>query len=224
MPSFIYALSRACFIISILVNQWAFYRTAHMDTVGLEDFNIIDRALETTLSSQIDFFYPAFVCLEATQLLSYFRFVQAENWFYILNRVVTSLSVAQAVLMKHMVSKRLICIQEKAAEETGNILELVQTTRKVLNFNQKVNEVFSLRVANAIAIGLIIFLHCLLSHWRVYGLHKEIECFESTSPFYASLVQSHIIMELLFLAGISSKITSKAIKDFWSNRRCKNTS
>ncbi|KAG8318965.1 hypothetical protein J6590_101675 [Homalodisca vitripennis] len=45
-----------------------------MDTVGLEDFNSIDRALGTTLSSQIDFLYPAFLCLVATQLLSYLRF------------------------------------------------------------------------------------------------------------------------------------------------------
>ncbi|XP_046679220.1 uncharacterized protein LOC124366663 [Homalodisca vitripennis] len=190
-----------------------------MDTVGLEDFNSIDRALGTTLSSQIDFFYPAFLCLVATQLLSYLRFLKANNWFYIFNVVITSLSMVQTAFMKHMVSKRIICIQEKAAEETQNVLDLVQTTRRVHNLNKKINEVFSLRVANAIFIGFTFFLHCLLSHWRVYGLHKEIECFESISPFYASLFQSHIITELIFLAGISSKITSTVDSLSWDTNR-----
>ncbi|KAG8305451.1 hypothetical protein J6590_069792 [Homalodisca vitripennis] len=187
---------------------------ARTDTVGLEDLKSIDRALETTLSSQIDFFYPAFVFLVATQLLSSFRFVQEADCFYILNFVITSLSTAQAVLMKDMVSKRLICIQEKIEEENKNMLDLVQTTRRVLNFNKKVNEVFSLRVTNAISTGVSIFLHSLLSHWRVYGLHKEVQCFESTSPFFASLLQSLNISALIFLAGISSKIKSTVSNDF----------
>ncbi|KAG8270051.1 hypothetical protein J6590_093772 [Homalodisca vitripennis] len=190
-----------------------------MNTIGLEDLNSIDSALGQTLSYQTDFFYLTFVGLAVIQLLPYLRFVQYVDNFYIINTVTTTFSMIQAVLMKHMVSKRMKCIVEKAAE-THDILDVIATTRRTLGFNQKVNEVFSLRVANAVANGLIVFLQCLSAHWTVYGLHQEVRCFEYHSPILASVLQSYIIFQLLFLAGTSSKISSFVDALTWEiNRR-----
>ncbi|KAG8260842.1 hypothetical protein J6590_087441 [Homalodisca vitripennis] len=147
-----------------------------MNTIGLEDLNSIDRALGQTLSYQTDFFYLTFVGLAVIQLLPYLRFVQYVDNFYVINTVTTTFSMIQAVLMKHMVSKRMKCIVEKAAD-THDVLDIIATTRRTLGFNQKVNEVFSLRVANAVANGLIVFLQCLSAHWKVYGLHQEVDAF-----------------------------------------------
>ncbi|KAG8260840.1 hypothetical protein J6590_087439 [Homalodisca vitripennis] len=174
ITSFINKLSRASVILSTAVNTWAFLTVDRMNTIGLEDLNSIDSALGQTLSYQTDFFYLTFVGLAVIQLLPYLRFVQYVDNFYIINTVTTTFSMIQAVLMKHMVSKRMKCIVEKAAE-THDILDIIATTRRALGFNQKVNEVFSLRVANAVANGLIVFLQCLSAHWTVYGLHQEVD-------------------------------------------------
>ncbi|KAG8320197.1 hypothetical protein J6590_074699 [Homalodisca vitripennis] len=177
----------------IISTTWAFFRTAHMDTVGLEDFNIIDRALENTVRFQTDFFFPG-VCLSGNYPT------------YVLLQVCTrGRLVLYVPSSNNIILNCSSCVDEaheKGAEETQNILDIVQTIRRVLNFKKNVNDVFSLRVTNAISTGVSIFLNCLLSHWRVYGLHKEVQCFESTSPFFASLLQSHIISALIFLAGI----------------------
>ncbi|KAG8304467.1 hypothetical protein J6590_092829 [Homalodisca vitripennis] len=195
------------FIVSTLINLWAFLNVGQTDTVGLEDLISVDRDLETTLRTQIDFFYPAFVCFVTIQLSAYLRFIKETKSAYFITVVMTKFSSVQAVLMKHMVLKRMKCIQEKVVE-TRNILDIVSLTRRILGFNHKVNSVLSLCVANAISTGLLQFLASISSYWKVYGLHNMLQCYESTSPVLAAILQTHIITDLLFLAGTSRRISN----------------
>ncbi|KAG8329459.1 hypothetical protein J6590_085441 [Homalodisca vitripennis] len=195
------------FIVSTLINLWAFLNVGQTDTVGLEDLISVDRDLETTLRTQIDFFYPAFVCFVTIQLSAYLRFIKETKSAYFITVVMTKFSSVQAVLMKHMVLKRMKCIQEKVVG-TRNILDIVPLTRRILGFNLKVNSVLSLCVANAISTGLLQFLASISSYWKVYGLHNMLQCYESTSPVLTAILQTHIITELLFLAGTSRRISN----------------
>ncbi|KAG8294387.1 hypothetical protein J6590_104010 [Homalodisca vitripennis] len=200
-------MGRMFFIVSTLINVWAFLNVGQTDTVGLEDLISVDRDLETTLRTQIDFFYPAFVCFVTIQLSAYLRFIKESKSAYFITVVMTKFSSVQAILMKHMVLKRMKCIQEKVVE-TRNILDIVSLTRRILGFNHKVNSVLSLCVANAISTGLLQFLASISSYWKVYGLHNMLQCYESTSPVLAAILQTHIITDLLFLAGTSRRISN----------------
>ncbi|KAG8329454.1 hypothetical protein J6590_085432 [Homalodisca vitripennis] len=206
------------FIVSTLINLWVFLNVGQTDTVGLEDLISVDRDLETTLRTQIDFFYPAFVCFVTIQLSAYLRFIKETKSAYFITVVMTKFSSVQAVLMKHMVLKRMKCIQEKVVG-TRNILDIVPLTRRILGFNHKVNSVLSLCVANAISTGLLQFLASISSYWKVYGLHNMLQCYESTSPVLAAILQTHIITELLFLAGTSRRISNWVESLSWEINR-----
>ncbi|KAG8280458.1 hypothetical protein J6590_081911 [Homalodisca vitripennis] len=111
------------------------------------------------------------------------------------------------------------CIEVKA-EETDNVLELLVTTRNILRFNQKVDVLFSVRTANVVGHGLLMFLLCVTSLWTVFGAHKEFDCLEYHSPLFALLLQGNIITELLCLGGKILKISTSVESLSWEiNKR-----
>ncbi|KAG8274963.1 hypothetical protein J6590_096727 [Homalodisca vitripennis] len=197
------------FIVSTLINLWVVLNVGQTDTVGLEDLISVDRDLETTLRTQIDFFYPAIVCFVTIQLSPYLRFITETKSAYFITVVMTKFSSVQAVLMKHMVLKRMKCIQEKVVG-TRNILDLVPLTRRILGFNHKVNSVLSLFVVNAISTGLLQFLASILleslrppQHASV--LRVYISCVDRDTPnshYHRSAVLSWNLEEDIKLGGI----------------------
>ncbi|KAG8280457.1 hypothetical protein J6590_081913 [Homalodisca vitripennis] len=180
-----------------------------MDTVGLEDLINVDLVLENTMSSQTDYFYVVIILIMIIQMFSFLRFTLKMSMINvnIMNRYITVFSAFQAVLMKHMVFKRMNCIQEKA-KNTDDVLELLRTSRSILGLNQTINETFSMRTTNAVASGLVVLLLSLSAYWRVYGLHKDTDCYEYISPVFALLMQGHIITVLFFLGGRMPKIST----------------
>ncbi|KAG8279408.1 hypothetical protein J6590_106249 [Homalodisca vitripennis] len=177
-----------------------------MDTVGLEDLINVDLELENVMSLENDFFYLVIICLTIIHTVSILWFTQKMNTLHIFDKYITICTAFQSVLMKNMVTKRIKCIQVK--EENMANIELLETTRSVLGFNVKVNNIFSLRMANAVVEGLLTFLHCISTYWQVYGLHKNIDCFESSSPIIALVVQGHIITELFCLGQQMLKLSN----------------
>ncbi|KAG8256107.1 hypothetical protein J6590_076558 [Homalodisca vitripennis] len=77
-----------------------------------------------------------------------------------------------------------------------------------------------MRIGNVVVGGLLTFLNCMSAYWQVYGLHKEIDCYESNSPIIALVVQGHIITELFCLGEKMSKISNCVESISWElNRR-----
>ncbi|KAG8334002.1 hypothetical protein J6590_099096 [Homalodisca vitripennis] len=109
--------------------------------------------------------------------------------------------------MKHMTSKRGKSILAKS-KETNNALELLSTTRKILAFNQKINEMFSMMTVNVIFDGLLAFVHCLSAYWRVYGLDEKVDCLEYHAPALALFLQGYIISELLCFGKTTSSTST----------------
>ncbi|KAG8279578.1 hypothetical protein J6590_079417 [Homalodisca vitripennis] len=189
------------------MNTYSIFSIDEMDTVGLEDLTNVDLALENTMSSQTDFFYVLIFWVMMIHMFSILRFALKLDILQMLNRKILICSAFQSVLMKHMVSKRMNRIQVKA-QETDNVLELLATTRSILGFNQKIDDMFCMRTANVVEHGLLNFLLSLTAFWSIYGLHKEFYCIENHSPVFALLVQCHIFTELFCLGGKISKISN----------------
>ncbi|KAG8280462.1 hypothetical protein J6590_081915 [Homalodisca vitripennis] len=178
--------------LSIAMNTYAFFSIDEIDTVGLEDLSNVDLALDNPMSSQTDFFYVFFSGLILILMLPIFRFALQGNPLLTLNGYMTQISSCQAIVMKHMIFKRIHYIAIKA-ELTGDVLEVLTTTRSILRLNRKINGIFFLRITNVIGDGLLMFLKCLSALWIVYGLHKEMECLEYYSPVFTLLMRGHII-------------------------------
>ncbi|KAG8291211.1 hypothetical protein J6590_065639, partial [Homalodisca vitripennis] len=178
-----------------------------MDTVGLEDLFDVDPELENIMSLSTHFYYVVIICLTIIHTVSPLWFTQKLNTLYVFDRYITICTAFQAVLMKNMVTKRIRWFKVKA-EKTDNSLELLATIRIILGFNEKVNKIFSLRMANVVVEGLLTFLNCISAYWQVYGLHKKIDCFESSSPIIAFVVQGYIITELFCLGEKMMKISN----------------
>ncbi|KAG8291212.1 hypothetical protein J6590_065640 [Homalodisca vitripennis] len=205
--TFVSKLRYTYFLVSIVVNTYAFFSIDEMDTVGLEDLINVDLELENMMSLKSDFLYVGITVLTIIHTVSILWFTQKMNILYKCDRYITICTAFQAVLMKNMVTKRIKWIQVKE-EKMANGLELLTTTRSILGFNEKVNNIFSLRMANVVVGGLLTFLHCMSAYWQVYGLHKEIDCYESNSALIALVVQGHIITELFCLGEKMSKISN----------------
>ncbi|KAG8304848.1 hypothetical protein J6590_084550 [Homalodisca vitripennis] len=213
MESFIMLCNVIYHIVSILVNTWCFFTIDHKETMGLRELLDFDTALENSMSFQTDYWYPVIVILMSYQYVTFLRLVPHQI-FYRLNILITSFSSIQAVLMKYMVSKRMRVVTEKVTE-SQTILELMSKTRQILRFNQKVNDIFSLRVANAVLSGMLSFLYFLAAFWRVYGTHKVMHNMEYQNPVLTIPLRTKVITELLFLAGISSKISNEVSLLIW---------
>ncbi|KAG8269793.1 hypothetical protein J6590_099945 [Homalodisca vitripennis] len=205
--TFVVKLSYTYFLVSIAMNTYSIFSIDEMDTVGLEDLTNVDLALENTMSSQTDFFYVLIFWVMMIHMFSILRFALKLNILHVLNRYITICSAFQSVLMKHMVSKRMNCIQVKA-QDSDNVLKLLATTRSILGFNQKIDDIFSVRTANVVAHGLLMFFLSLTSFWSIYGTHKKYYSIENHSPVFAILMQGHIITELFCLGGKISKIST----------------
>ncbi|KAG8254584.1 hypothetical protein J6590_005134 [Homalodisca vitripennis] len=185
-----------------------------MDSLDLTDLSDFDAALDISLSSQTDHWYPVVVCLMSLHVVANAR-VDPLKTVYRLNNLVTCFFIIQAVLLKYMVSKRINVITEKITEN-HEILEFMLKTRKILGYNLKVNDNFSLRVANAFPSGMLPFLHSLSIYWRTYGINKGVTKYmEYRYPVLAILLRSQIVTELLFLAGTSSRISNHVESLSW---------
>ncbi|KAG8280452.1 hypothetical protein J6590_081905 [Homalodisca vitripennis] len=116
------------------MNTYAFFSIDEIDTVGLEDLSNVDLALENPMSSQTDFFYVFFSGLILIHTFLIFRFALQAKPLLTLNGYMTQITSCQAIVMKNMISKRINYITIKP-EETGDVLEVLKTTRSILRLN-----------------------------------------------------------------------------------------
>ncbi|KAG8245843.1 hypothetical protein J6590_091656 [Homalodisca vitripennis] len=107
----------------------------------------------------------------------------------------------------HMLSKRveLITVQ---TDEHHDPLTLVLQLRKLFEYNKKLNRNYSLRVANSLGAGILIFLQSISAYWQVYGLHYVVNCYEYRAPIATVFAHGYVWYELLSIAYSATRLNS----------------
>ncbi|KAG8241264.1 hypothetical protein J6590_090420 [Homalodisca vitripennis] len=106
-----------------------------------------------------------------------------------------------------MLSKRVELITVRT-EEHLDPLRLVLQLRKLFEYNKKLNRNYSLRVANSLGVGMLLFLQSISAYWQVYGLHYVVDCYEYHAPIATVFAQGFIWYELLSIACSATRLNS----------------
>ncbi|KAG8247992.1 hypothetical protein J6590_049335 [Homalodisca vitripennis] len=106
-----------------------------------------------------------------------------------------------------MLSKRvqLVTFQTEQHQDT---VRLVLKLRKLFELNQKLKINYSLRAANSLLAGSLVFLQSISAYWRVYGLHYDIDCLEYHAPIATVFAHGHYLDELQSIAWSASRLKS----------------
>ncbi|KAG8256597.1 hypothetical protein J6590_065308 [Homalodisca vitripennis] len=108
----------------------------------------------------------------------------------------------------YMLSKRveLITVQ---TDEHQDALKLVSQLRKLVEYNQKLNRNYSVRVATSLVIGSLMFLQSISAYWQVYGLHYVVDCFEYHVPIATVFGHEFVLYELLSVSWSSTGLNKE---------------
>ncbi|KAG8248002.1 hypothetical protein J6590_049350 [Homalodisca vitripennis] len=125
--------------------------------------------------------------------------------------LINAITCYRVATLIHMMSKRVKLIIVKT-EEHDDLLELVLHIRKLFEYNQKLNLNYSLRAANSLWTGTVLFLQSISAYWRVYGLHYVIDCLEYRSPIVTIISKGHVIFEMLSIAWSATSLNNLVSK------------
>ncbi|KAG8244722.1 hypothetical protein J6590_015259 [Homalodisca vitripennis] len=196
IQSFVYLLGWATGLMSILGNVytvWAYHSCGSLK-------GIFDSDIELGLtSSEEDFILLPILFSFVPHILAFFRLVTVPSSIGALDTFMSSYTCRRMSVIKHLITKR---VKAGVANLTAryDILNEFLSVRRVLDYNRKVNNAFTLRVTLGLTEGLTTFLLSVSAFWRVYGLKNIYDCFEFRSPVGTVLFTGHVMFDLIFMS------------------------
>ncbi|KAG8289817.1 hypothetical protein J6590_096833 [Homalodisca vitripennis] len=196
IQSFVYLLGWATGLMSILGNVytvWAYHSCGSLK-------GIFDSDIELGLtSSEEDFILLPILFSFVPHILAFFRLLTVPSSMRALDTFMSSYTCRRMSVIKHLITKR---VKAGVANLTAryDILNEFLSVRRVLDYNRKVNNAFTLRVTLGLTEGLTTFLLSVSAFWRVYGLKNIYDCFEFRSPVGTVLFTGHVMFDLIFMS------------------------
>ncbi|KAG8248013.1 hypothetical protein J6590_049365 [Homalodisca vitripennis] len=114
----------------------------------------------------------------------------------------------------HMLSKR-VELSTAQTYEHHDPHTLVLKLRKLFEYNKKLNRNYSLRVANSLGVGMLLFLQSISAYWQVYGLHYVVDCYEYHAPIATVFAHGYVWYELLSIACSATRLNSSVSSKYY---------
>lgn len=199
IESFVFTLSSIYILISTLISSYLVWSPSRVDCFNLEELLELSSTLDVPSSTHSDIMIPIMICLLVAHV-SAFTYL-AQNVF-IINYLLFACTNYTLIATKRIVSKRIKAVIDKMVQK-DNPIEVVHNFRQVLTQSQGLEDIYFVSVLIGLTGGLFMILISLSLYWKVYGLLKTCDCFESKHPFVTIFSQYYAMCQLLLL-GLTS--------------------
>lgn len=181
IETFVFKLSSIYILISTLICSYLVWSPSRDDCFNLEGLLELSSTLYVPSSrpTHSDIVIPIMICLLVAHV---WAFTYLTETVFVINYLLFACTNYTETASKRIVSKSAKAVIDNMVQK-GNPIEVVHNSRQVVTQSQSIEDIYFVSVLIGLTGGVFMILISLTLYWRVYGLLKTCDCFESKHPF-----------------------------------------
>lgn len=200
IETFIYKFSFMYILVSTLITTYLVLSRRRFNLEGILELSSSFNVPPSTLSDEVIPIIMLFLVAHVTAFTFLAKTVFVINYLFLASTNYT------VIATKRIVSKSMKAVIDKMVRnDIRSPLEVLHSFRQVLTHNLSIENTYCVSVLIGLTGGVFMILISLTLYWKVYGLHKTCDCFESKHPFVTVVSQYYAMCQLLLLGLTSSQ-------------------